>query len=131
MKRLPFFLGALTLFWAVLPGRAVEYTGKSFRDPFSDKNAAVVTAPGLSSAQASQISAIDLQGIVLSPGKSPRAIIDGAIVTLGSNLKAGRVKNITKDGVTISYNDQDYFLSEKGRTLYEKAHAINVQTKQS
>ncbi len=130
MKRPLVLLGALFVLWPASPLPAIEYTGKSLRDPFSDKNAGAATAQVISTAQASQISSVDLQGIVLSPGKPPRAIIDGAIVTVGSSVKMGQVKNITKEGVTITYNAQDYFLPDKGRTFYEKARAVKIQAKQ-
>jgi len=70
--------------------KAVEYTGKSLRDPFSDAETALSAQKATPSEVTLEILSLDLQGIVLYPHGKSQAIIDGNIVTEGSQLKRGK-----------------------------------------
>lgn len=87
---------------------AVEYTAGSLRDPFSDLTPPQVVSSTLGEDIPALVSALQLQGVVVGTGES-RAIIDGKIVRVGNKLKIGEVANISKEGVTVSYNGVNYF----------------------
>jgi len=92
--------------------KAVEYTGKSLRDPFSDAETALSAQKATPSEVTLEILSLDLQGIVLYPHGKSQAIIDGNIVTEGSQLKRGKSAHhqIGGDGFL---QRQDYFLQTK------------------
>ncbi len=94
---------------------AVEYTGHTHRDPFSDPRQAAASggAPVDTAAQQErQLAATPVQGILFSSGES-RAIVDGKIVKVGSRVGAGRIVAIDRDGVTIELNGKNFTLKPK------------------
>ena len=101
---------------------AVEYTGKTLRDPFTDFSKPPEPPPDkpakpVETEQA--IQTLDLQGVFFG-GKKPRAIINGKIVEEGVKLPVGKLEKINKDGVTVLYNNKTYELRLKERKSNEK-----------
>ncbi len=118
MKKRRLFLKSFFFMFLVcfLPSsaKAVEYTGKGFRDPFSEfqsSSAAVSTAKKPVSVEEG-LSAMTLQGVVLTQHKA-QALIDGQMLEIGGDTAFGKVMAITKDGVTIAHNGKEYLLERK------------------
>ena len=106
--------GFSLLLWAggLAQAAAVEYTGRSFRDPFSDP-ATDNTVTDNAVQMQKMIASYVVQG-VLFDSEHPKAIVNGAIVQVGSQLKLGKIIWIGKEGVTVLYNQKELLLRPKG-----------------
>ncbi len=93
----------------VLGAEVVQYTGKTYRDPFFDttENKPVEE----SAAMQQSINAMNVQGILYAMD-NPVAIIDGKIYRVGSRLGAGQVIRIEKEGVTVSQSGKQFTIKQ-------------------
>ena len=77
---------------------AVEYTGRSFGDPFDSGETGA--APVESGQGAAEISSMSLEGLVWG-AEYPQAILNGQIVKIGDTLEGYEVVAIDKTGVQL------------------------------
>lgn len=91
------------LFMAAEVRAAVEYTGKSFSDPFSEDTKARPAADDSTKRIASKVdlSGLTVQGIVVSPDGN-LAIVKGKVVRTGDTIQGFRIHAIETDGVIFS-----------------------------
>ena len=111
-KRALFFILAACLLPSLV--KAVEYTGKGFRDPFGDFQSSPTTASTVQKSVSVEegLRAMTLQGIVLTQRKA-QALIDGQMLEVGGDTAFGKITAITIDGVTIAHNGKEYLLERK------------------
>ena len=119
--RLFFVLAALFLsFETAALSAEVRYTGDSLRDPFSltvvRRNPAV-DEPALTE---TNLRGLTIQGILASV-KDPRAIIDGKIHRVGSEVAPGaKIVRIEKNGITVLSGQKEILLVQtKRKPVYE------------
>jgi len=89
---------------------AVEYTGRSFGDPFDSGE--TTGAPLDADKGAAEISSMSLEGLVWG-AKYPQAIINGQVVTLGSTVEGFEVVAIDKTGVQLRTGGREVHLRIK------------------
>ena len=119
--KLFFVLAALFLsFETVALGTEVRYTSDSLRDPFSltvGRRSPAVDEPALTE---TNLRGLTIQGILASV-KDPRAIIDGKIHRVGSEVAPGaKIVRIEKNGVTVLSGQKEILLVQtKRKPVYE------------
>ena len=116
-----FFILFLGLFFCGT-ALAMEYSSKSLRDPFVDNSAPEPPAEKKPAESEGSIQLLQLQGILVG-GVKPRAIINGKIVEVGSKLPVGKVEKISKEGVSVLYNNKTYVLHLKERKVNDQKTA--------
>lgn len=98
---------------------AVEYTGKTYPDPFVDKaNMPAGSDPKKQVQAKPNFASLTVEGIVISPGGN-LAIVKGKVVREGENVQNFRVHSIEADGVTFVYKaagqDKLHKVTHKGK----------------
>ena len=91
----------------------VRYTGKTFRDPFTDPG--TDTAKKDAARLETSYESLKLQGILYDVG-NPRAIVNGKIVAVGDIVTGqAMVSAINKDEVILEANGKKYVLKQNVR----------------
>ncbi len=95
---------------------AVEYDDAGARDPFESRIEAesVKSAPDEQSAKSvdakkQEFAKLTVQAMIFGSG-TPCAIINGAVVKIGSVIEEAKVSKIDKNGVTLLYQNEAYIL---------------------
>ena len=96
-------------FLLATPLEAVEYTGRSVRDPFDSANQGMTVKDEIVAMN------LSLEGLVWNSDK-PRAIINGQIVKVGQKVVEAEVLDIKKDGVKMRYKGMDFYLRLRKET---------------
>ncbi|MDD5246320.1 MAG: hypothetical protein PHS09_02875 [Candidatus Omnitrophica bacterium] len=86
----------------------VEYKGEGLRDPFRGR---IETRAGAKASSGPP--PLTVQGVIWGTSL-PQAIISGKVVKIGDTIEKARIIDITKEGVTIFYEGQQYTLSSPG-----------------
>lgn len=92
----------------------VEYDDAGARDPFQGLIEAPNAQGGQAAPKATDKQRLDLakfsvQGVISGSG-TPCAIINGAVVKVGSVVLGAKIMEIDKTGITLLYQDETYVL---------------------
>ncbi len=97
----------------------VEYTASKIKDPFQT-NIVKNVISNVSKPEDVTPPSIEIQGIIWG-GKVPQAIIENTVVKAGDTVKEDvRILNISKEGVTVFYNNQRFMLSSPATINLQK-----------
>lgn len=86
--------------------RAVEYTGKDYRDPFGVSGSAANLKDEIASMR------LTLEGVLWNTTE-PRAIVSGKIVKVGGTLNGIEILDIGREGVKMRYKGQEFYLRKR------------------
>ena len=108
MRRLNWFFPSVIIIAALSSNaQAVEYVGRSLRNPFNNTGAGAANVK-------SEIEALSfaLEGLVWNT-RRPQAIINGQVVEKGGKIENTEILDIQKEGVKMRYKGKDFFLRNK------------------
>jgi hypothetical protein len=126
-KRLPvgLFLLSGALIFSVFSGanalaeeQAVEFKPQNDKDPFrkpygkdmeKKTDEATIAVPKVEK----PLPSFTVQGIFWG-GKFPQAIIDDQVVKVGDTIKEARIVDITREGITVSFDDKIHTITAPG-----------------
>jgi len=103
---------------------AVEYKSDKLRDPFRayliEEEAKEVPQEKINLIQPElDLSQLKVQGVIWGV-KTPQAIINNTILTIGDLIEGAEILTIDKKGITLSYNGAIFDLAAPGRDLGNK-----------
>ncbi len=90
----------------------VEYKAEVLKDPFRGfrkKETKKINTVSESKTTAKPLPALTVQGIVWG-GQTPQAIINNKVVKVGDTIENVEIIDITKNGVDVFFEDQEYNL---------------------
>ena len=88
---------------------AVEYTGGSFRDPFESLLKGQVEEKAAPEEIDHLMESMQISGIIWNSAE-PKAVIDGKIVGVGTDVSGAQVIGIESGGVRMRYKGQEFLL---------------------
>lgn len=112
MKRHRIFGGGGILVFCLLRSidvAAVEYTGRQFKDPFFYAALSEGEAPDTGEQAAA---AMTVEGLLWNTNV-PQAIVNGRVVQRGGKIGNAEVLDISKDGVKIRLNGNEFMLKKR------------------
>ncbi len=88
---------------------AAEYKASAVRDPFKAK-ALDIKKFNETPVDKRPLPKLNVQGLVWG-GNTPQAIIDNKVVKIGDIIQGMRIVAITKEGVTVNLDKEEYIIS--------------------
>lgn len=88
----------------------VDYQADNLKDPFTANIQEKIISTEIGTGPELNIGSVVVQGLVWG-GAFPQAIINGKIVKAGDTLDQIKIVNISKQGISVLYENKEYVLS--------------------